>query len=300
MIEVNGLYKGYGGAAYAVKNINMKVERGTIHGLIGHNGSGKTTIIKCLTGIFPPDQGEVLIDGKQVYNNVEVKEKIGYVADTNQMFRRFSIKKMAAFYEQIIPKFSMEDFVTYTDLLDIAPEKKVNQLSKGQQMKAAFALNLARHPEVMILDEPTAGLDAMAKKDLLDSLVLAVENEDMTVVISSHHLNELEKICDTVTVIRNGEVKVEDGLDEVTGKIQKYQVVFANEAPTKLYEHKALCHISNIGSVYTVVLHYEVEGFEQEMTNLGAILVEKMPVGLEESFIYMNKNMEWEEDTGNE
>lgn len=300
MIEVKGLYKGYGDAPYVVSDINMKVERGTIHGLIGHNGSGKTTIIKCLTGIFPADQGDVLIDGESVYNNVKIKEQIGYVADTNQMFRGFSMKKMARFYEQIIPTFSMEDFVTYADSLGIAQGKKVSQLSKGQQMKAAFALNLARHPKVMILDEPTAGLDAMAKKELLDSIVLAVENEELTVLISSHHLSELEKICDNITMIRNGRVQIEDALDEVTGQIVKYQVVFSGGAPTALYEHPALCHISNVGSVYTVVLRHGVENFEKEMTEMGAALVEEMPVGLEESFIYMNKNREWEEGVRDE
>lgn len=295
MIEVNGLCKGYGGSSYVVTDIDMKVEKGTIHGLIGHNGSGKTTIIKCLTGIFPPDRGEVRIDGRSVYNNVAAKDQIGYVADTNQMFHRFSMKKMGQFYQEVFPGFSMEDFIAYAGLFGIALDKKVSQLSKGQQMKASFLLNMARHPKVMILDEPTAGLDAMAKKELLDSLVLAVEQEEMTVLISSHHLSELEKICDTVTMIRNGKVQIEDALDEVTGQIVKYQVVFSGGAPNALYEHRALCHISNIGSVYTVVLRHEVDNFEQEMLEMGAALVEAMPVGLEESFIYMNKNREWEE-----
>lgn len=300
MIEVNGLCKGYKGSSYVVSDIDMKVEKGTIHGLIGHNGSGKTTIIKCLTGIFPPDRGEVRIEGRTVYNNVAAKNEIGYVADTNQMFRNFSMKKMAHFYQEIFPGFSMEDFISYAGVFGIALDKKVGQLSKGQQMKASFILNMARHPKVMILDEPTAGLDAMAKKELLDSIVLAVENEELTVLISSHHLSELEKICDNITMIRNGRVQIEDALDEVTGQIMKYQVVFSGGAPTALYEHPALCHISNVGSVYTVVLRHDVENFEKEMTEMGAVLVEEMPVGLEESFIYMNKNREWEEGVRDE
>lgn len=291
MIEVRGLCKGYGGQ-YVVSDIDMKVERGTIHGLIGHNGSGKTTIIKCLTGIFPADEGEVLVDGQLVYNNVQVKSGIGYVADTNQMFRRFPMKKLAKFYQEVFPGFSMEDFESYSRIFNVDPHKKVLQMSKGQQMRASFVLNLARHPKVMILDEPTAGLDAMAKKELLDCLVMAVENEGMTVVISSHHLSELEKICDSVTLINQGRVQIEDALDEVTGQIAKYQIVFTDGAPTALYEHEPLCHISNVGSVYTVVLRHNEEGFAEQMAKLGATLVEEMPVGLEESFIYMNRNYE--------
>lgn len=290
MIQVKGLCKGYGTQdGYVVQDINMKVEKGTIHGLIGHNGSGKTTIIKCLAGIFPADAGEVLIDGEMVYNNVPAKSKVGYVADTNQMFRNYRMKRIAKFYQDVYSDFSMEDYKRLAHVFLVDPNKKVSQMSKGQQMRASFVLNMARHPEVMILDEPTAGLDAMAKKELLDCLVSAVENDNMTVLISSHHLSELEKVCDTITVINQGRVQIEDTIDEVTGQIVKYQLVFTSGAPSELYAREDVCHMSNVGSVYTVVLQKRDAGFEEAMKALGASLVEEMPVGLEESFIYMNK-----------
>lgn len=289
MIEVRGLYKGYGSAQdYVVKDVDMKVERGTIHGLIGHNGSGKTTIIKCLTGIFPPDKGEVLVEGKRVYNNIHTKLKIGYVADTNQMFRGYTIKKIAKFYEKVYSDFSMSDFQLLVEKFDVNTGKKVSQMSKGQQMRASFVLNMARHPEVLILDEPTSGLDAMAKKELLDCLVSAVENDNLTVIISSHHLSELENICDTITILKQGQVEIQDALEEVTSQVAKYQLVFMGGAPEELYKRSDICHLSNVGSVYTVVLRQRNDDFENEMKMLGASLVEEMPVGLEESFIYMN------------
>lgn len=291
MLQVKGLCKSYRvGAGYAVEDIDMSIQRGTIHGLIGHNGSGKTTIIKCLSGIFFPDQGEVTMEGQPVYNNNQVKERIGYVADTNQMFRSYRIKKLAKFYSQIFPGFSMEDFARYAKLFQVNEEKKVSQMSKGEQMRASFVLNMARHPELLILDEPTAGLDAMAKKELLDCLVNAVEQDDMTVLISSHQLSELEKICDTITMIRNGKMYIEDAVEEVTAQIVKYQIVFLEGAPSELYARQDVCHMSNVGSVYQVVLQRRVEDFEEQMKALGATLVEEMPVSLEESFIYMNKN----------
>ena len=290
MIDVRGLTKSYDDSGInAVQGISFHVEKGTIHGLIGHNGSGKTTIIKCLTGIFKPDAGEVLVDGKEVYDNVNSKLKIGYVADSNQMFRGYKISKLAKMYEGMFPDFSMEDFHLLNNLFQINLEKKVTQLSKGQQMRVSFMLNMARNPEVMILDEPTSGLDAMAKKDLLDTLVSAVENNNMTVLISSHHLGELEKICDSITVISHGRVQVDDEIDEVKQQISKYQVVFPEGAPEALYQRDDIVHMSNVGSVYTVVLPNTTVDFEEDMKNAGAVLAEQMPVGLEESFIYMNK-----------
>lgn len=289
MIEINGLYKSYTDEEEVVKDIHMKVEKGTIHGLIGHNGSGKTTIIKCVTGIYPPDRGEVLLEGEPVYENVKVKEKIGYVADSNQMFSNYKVQQLVKMYENIFEKFSREDFQALNRIFQVPLYHRISHLSKGQQMRTAFMLNLARNPEVMVLDEPTSGLDAMAKKELLDLLVTTVENREMTVLISSHHLSELEKICDNVTVIKNGRVYIDDELESVKNQIIKYQVVFTQGAPKELYERTDLLHLSNVGSVYTVVVPAEKEDFEQQMKQIGAVVVEEMPVGLEESFVYMNK-----------
>ena len=129
MIEVKGLYKGYEtDGNHVVKDMNMKVEKGTIHGLIGHNGCGKTTMIKCLNGIFKPDRGVVLIDGEPVYNNPSVKEKIGYVADSNQFFPGYKIEKLVKFFEGVYPKFSREDFNRLNQIFGLNTKKKVKQL----------------------------------------------------------------------------------------------------------------------------------------------------------------------------
>lgn len=290
MLEVKGLCKGYGTQKkYSVENINLCVEKGKIHGLIGHNGSGKTTIIKCLTGIYKPDAGTVTVDGESVYDNPAVKEKIGYVADANQMFENYKVRQLIELYSGLYPNFSKDDFNRLNRIFCVSTGKRISQLSKGQQMRVSFMLNMARNPEVLILDEPTSGLDAMAKKDLLDLLVTNVENNDMTVLISSHHLSELEKICDDVTVIRDGHIYMQDELEEVTAKMAKYQIVFPEGAPKELYRRSDICHLSNVGSVYTAILPSESVDFEREMKELGAVVVEQMVMGLEESFIYMNR-----------
>ena len=290
MIEVSKLVKGYAGSGTVVHGVDLHVEKGTIHGLIGHNGSGKTTIIKCLTGIFPPDEGEVKVAGQTVYDNPEVKGKIGYVSDGSSILGPgYKIQRLVEMYDHIFPNFSKEEFYLLNKMFQINANKRVSQLSKGQQMRVSFMLNMARRPEVLILDEPTSGLDAMAKKDLLDTLVSAVEHDEMTVLISSHHLEQLEKICDAVTVISHGRVDIEDELDEVTGQIMKYQVVFPEGAPKGLYERKEICDISNVGSVYTIVVPRSAASFEEDMRRDGAVVVEPLQVGLEESFVYMNR-----------
>ncbi len=190
------------------------------------------------------------------------------------------------------PDFSEDEFDKLNGIFRVDEKKKIGQLSKGQQMRVSFMLNMARRPKVMILDEPTSGLDAMAKKDMLDILVSAVENDEMTVLISSHHLSELEKICDSVTILGHGEVMMDADLEEVTSQIAKYQVVFPEGAPARLYHWEPMYHMSNMGSVYTVVLPRASEEFEAAMCKEGAVVVEQMTLGLEESFIYMNHDDE--------
>lgn len=293
MIEVKNLCKGYQEKGnYVIKDISFRVKKGSIHGLIGHNGSGKTTIIKCLTGIYQPDQGEVLVEGFPVYDNPKVKDRIGYVADSNQMFSHYRIKELVKFYDRMFPGFQEEDFRALNRIFEVNPQKRIRQLSKGQQMRVSFMLNMARNPEVLIMDEPTSGLDAMAKKDLLDLLVTSVENREMTVLISSHHLSELEKICDSVTMIAQGKVQADNEIEEVTNLIAKYQVVFPQGAPSDLYQREDILDISNVGSVYTVILSGSSAEFEAAMREKGAVVVESMAVGLEESFVYMNRKRE--------
>ena len=290
MIEVKNLYKSYGNKYNPVlKGFSMKVEKGTIHGVIGHNGSGKTTLIKCLTGIYAPDSGEILIGGQKVFDNSIIKEKIAYVADSNQYFIGYKVKELVKFYQKIYPTFSQDDYWYLNKIFEVDPTKRIRQLSKGQQMRVSFMLNMAINPEVMILDEPTSGLDAMAKRDLLDLLVSTVENNQTTVVISSHHLGELEKICDTMTMIDHGTVKYQDELETVKNVICKYQVVFPKGAPKELFEQPGILNLSNVGSVYTIITEKNDNPYEEKWKNLGAILVEPMEVELEEMFVYMNR-----------
>lgn len=290
MIEVKNLYKGYGNKKNPVlRDINMRVEKGTIHGLIGHNGSGKTTLIKCLNGIYEPDAGEVLFDGEKVFDNANVKAQIGYVADSNQFFTGYRISELVAFYAKMYPSFSIEDFEALNRIFNVDVRNRIRNLSKGQQMRVSFMLNMAINPELMILDEPTSGLDAIAKHDLLDILVSQVENKGTTIIISSHHLSELEKICDTVTILRNGQVDVDDAIEEVKQRIEKYQVVFPKGAPDTFYQLDNVLQVTNIGSVYTAIVNKSDENFTEVAGRLGAILVEPMPVDLEEVFVQMNR-----------
>lgn len=227
MLEVKHVTKSYiKGGTPAIEDISFQVEPGKIHGLIGPNGSGKTTLIKCITGILSIDEGEILLDGEKIYDNPKAKEKIGYVADNCNFFLNYKGKDMIKFYQGMYGKFEEEEFHKLNEMFKIPLTRRVGHLSKGQKMRLSFMLNMAMKPELLVMDEPTSGLDAMAKADLLEQVIAKVDYDETAVIISTHHLYELEKICDTVTMMNIGGIQYQGELDEVKDNIRKYQVVF--------------------------------------------------------------------------
>lgn len=294
MIELKSVTKSYDrGMKPVVEDISFSVEPGKIHGLIGPNGSGKTTLIKCMTGIFTTDSGEILVDGEPVYDNPPVKKRIGYVADNCNYFPKYRVMDMVKFYAGMYEKFDREEFEKLNELFEIPMKRRIGHLSKGQKMRTSFMLNMAMNPDILILDEPTSGLDAIAKEDLLNQIVTKVEYGELAVVISSHHLHELERICDTVTMLGTVGVNYQGNLEEAKAQIGKFQVVFKNGVPEGVLSDRRILNYSNIGSVYTFLWRDDGEGSTEEaeafFAESGADLVEKTEISLEELFIYSNK-----------
>ncbi|WP_333638135.1 ABC transporter ATP-binding protein [Tissierella praeacuta] len=291
MIEVIGVNKVFNGFK-ALDNVNMSIKKGTIHGIIGENGAGKTTLLQMLSGVYQVEEGKILIDGEEVYDNRKVKEKIGYVADRNQYFKDYKIKELLDFYSGIYKDFSTDDFYNYNEIFNLKLDKKVRQLSKGMQMRLALMLNLSINPEVLILDEPTSGLDAIIKKDLLDILINQVHEKENTVVISSHHIGELEKICDKVTILHKGKVKYQSNIDEIKESVKKLQVIFKKDVEKELEKIDSIINIEKIGSVYYLIIDNYGEEILSDLNNLGAELIENVGISLEEIFIYTNKKID--------
>ncbi len=308
MIEVKNVSKKFDDKGkMIIDDLSFTVRKGTIHGLVGPNGSGKTTLIKCMAGIYKTTMGEVLIGGESVYDNPTAKQRIGYVADTNIFFEEYTVKKMVKFFKGTYEKFDESEFEALNKVFKLPLNTRVGHLSKGQKMRLSFILNMAINPDVLILDEPTSGLDAIAKKELLDILVARVEGNELTVIISSHNLNDIERICDTLTMFDKKDNAVFDTVDKIKGVIGKYQVIFKDNKGASVMSDPRILHYSTLGSVYTViwkcseaqVMATNSDSYNEEddecikyFEGCGADLVEKIDISLEESFIYANKESE--------
>lgn len=286
ILTVQDLVKSYD--KRVLNGVQMTVERGSIHGLIGQNGAGKTTLMKCIMGIYEPESGMVCYQGKPIYENAEVKAHIGYVADQCVYFPKYRLKDILKIYQTLYQGFSMEKFQEVNALINLDIKKKrVQELSKGQKMIFALALNIAAGVELMIMDEATSGIDAIIKKKIYDFLIHEVEQSELTVLLSSHHLQELGNLCDRISVLKNGRISGEDTVDEIIDKVQKVNFIFPDGAPEGFLQEKKLVSYSNVGSIYTVLFsELEDKELEQFVEKYQPQQIEILQTTLEEMFVY--------------
>lgn len=282
MIEIKGLSKVFGNKI-ALSNISINFKKGGLHGLVGINGSGKSTLLKSICGVFKGDAGEILINSKPVYDNVDVKQTIAYIEDENDFFNSYRLKDIIKFYKLTYPNFSDEMFKTLNNLFKIPLNSRIRSLSKGQKMRVSIMMGLSIKPDVLILDEPTNGLDPIIRKEFLRVLADYVYENNATAVIASHNLTELERMCDSITLLDNGELKYSLSLDDLKQKMRKIQVIFKGEVEIN---HPSIVNIEKIGRVYYIVTNNYDKSIVKYIELLGAEFIEEVNMSLEDMFIY--------------
>lgn len=278
------------GTKEVIKNISFNCDKGRIVGLIGPNGAGKTTLIKCLTGIYKINSGEILYDEEGVFNNSKVKEKIGYVQDENTFFSNFKIKDIRKYYKLAYKNFNEEKFERIRKLFEIPLDKRLFQLSKGMKMRVSILCALSINAKYLILDEPTSGLDVIFKKKFFSILKEEVKNNDIIAILSSHHLNELQSICDDIVIINNGVNLYSGSIRELSKNVKKIQVAF--DRP--IYEEDFLgfneiFSLTKVGRVFTIITKEYNKLFIDKLNKLNPIFIEQIDLTLEDMFIYQIK-----------
>lgn len=286
MIQVNNLRKSFDGFL-ALDGVNMHVKKGAIYGLVGPNGAGKSTLIRHITGVYRPDEGEVLIDGENVFENRNVKSKFSYIPDELFYFMQADTLEMKRFYQGIYPNFDEKLFYRMQEFFPtIDVKRNIRRLSKGMQKQVAFWLAICCKPELLILDEPVDGLDPVMRRQIWSIIMAEVAEKKMTVLVSSHNLRELEDVCDHVGIMHAGKIMIERSLSELQGSVCKIQVACQNGMP-KLPDNFEVLHMSNTGRVYTLIVKGNPEDAKRALYEEGSpTIVDALPLTLEEIFIY--------------
>lgn len=285
MIKVKNVCKTFGDIK-ALDNLNMNVPKGSIYGLVGPNGSGKTTIINHLVGSYKEDSGSIMMNGENVYENNELKNKIGYIQDDLYYFNQYKIIDMAKFYSTIYSKFDFNKFDKMQKIFGIESKRKIKTLSKGMKKQVAFWLILSCNPEVIILDEPLDGLDPIMRRKVLKLLISEVEKREVTVLVSSHNLRELEDVCDTVGFMEKGKMILEKRLDQMQADIHKVQLSLKEGTEIKVSKNIKIKAKEEVGRVIKLIIKGKKEDVINEIEKLNPLFVDLLPLTLEEIFIY--------------
>lgn len=285
MIKINNLTKTFD-KKMSLNNIDLKINKGSIVGLIGANGAGKSTLLRTIMGIYDADKGEVLIDNENIHLNPLIKEKIGYVADKNDYFNKFKVNHILKHYELTYKNFSYDKFNKLNEIFDVPLYSMLSKLSKGTITKVFFMLALSINPEILILDEPTSGLDPMAKRKFLKLLLSEVYEKNITVIISSHNLNDLEAICDHIAFIEKGEIVENNSLENLKHSMKKLQVIFKNQAPENFEKWDEFISVEKIGKSYNVVTSNYNENLTKKLKENDALFIEELDLSLEDMLIY--------------
>lgn len=285
MIRVRGVVKSFDGFK-ALDGLDINVKKGSVYGLVGPNGAGKTTIIKHLTGVYRQNCGTVEIDGQAVFENNEIKKRLIYISDDLYFFPGYSIKDMAAYYKGIYPNWNDERFKELKGVFKIDPSRSVRRLSKGMQKQVAFWLGLCAMPDIMILDEPVDGLDPVMRKNVWSLMLADVASRDMTVLVSSHNLRELEDVCDHVGIMHKGKIAIEKALDEVKGNIHKVQTAFKGGMPEEIEKGIDILKHEKLGSVDMLIVRGEYSEIADKIKAYSPLILDVIPLTLEEIFIY--------------
>lgn len=285
MIQGNDICKNFDGIQ-ALDHTNFHVPKGAVYGLVGPNGAGKSTLLRHVTGILRPNSGEILIDGEPVFENPSAKGKMAFIPDDVFYFRQADLKDMKKYYQGIYPNFDGELFDKLTECFPALDKKRnIRRMSKGMQKQAAFLLAVSCKPQVLVLDEPVDGLDPVMRRQIWKILLDAVSEEQMTVMVSSHNLRELEDVCDHVGIMHKGKVILERSLSDLQGGVSKVQVAFDGEMPDISHRFEVL-NQTELGKVHTLIVRGEQEEIAGLLETYHPLLMDIIPLTLEEIFIY--------------
>lgn len=283
MIELSHVTKTFGGKK-ALDELSLRVPQGAVYGLIGSNGAGKSTAIRHLTGIYRPDAGTVTIGGLPVYENPEIKSRIGYIPDDLGVLGGGTIRELAAFYRAMYPRFDAARFDALREVFCLDERTPLRRFSKGMQKHAAFWLTLCIRPDYLVLDEPVDGLDPVMRRQVWNLVLADVAENGTTVLISSHNLRELEDVCDHVGIMNGGKVLLEHPLAELQANIVKVFVALPDEA--QLPEGLDILHRSAQGHLHTLIVHGDAAEVMNRLSTAQPQYLDVVPLTLEEIFIY--------------
>ena len=288
MISIEKLEKKFGDKL-ALNGLDCTIPEGSIYGLVGSNGSGKSTLLRTLSGVYKADGGRVLIDGEDVFDNPVIKDNCYFISDYPFFYSSDTLAKLAEYNKLVYSHWDYKRFYELCDYFKLDTNAKIINMSKGMQRQVAIIVAFATNPKYMFLDEIFDGLDPVIRMKFKKLIIDAVTDRNMTFIIASHNLREIDDVCNGIIMIHSGELVTKGDSDYMKDKFHKIQIAIPENVSGKqceeLFEKLDVQVINHIGSYYLLMIQGNIEEIENQLNTLNPVFMEIVNATLEEVFI---------------
>ncbi|MHC4950916.1 MAG: ABC transporter ATP-binding protein [Planctomycetota bacterium] len=286
IIQTRQLTKYYG-KTLALDHLDLQVPRGCIYGFLGRNGSGKTTAIKLMLGLLRPTTGSASVLGCDSQSlTPETRGQIGYVTEGHRLYRWMKIGALEKFQKAFFPdRWNSGLFDEMLGFFDLSKKQKIKSLSNGQRAQVSLALTMAPDPDVMIMDDPTLGLDVVIRRQFLEGMIHLIQKKGKTILFSSHILGDVERVADRIAVIEQGVLRADCTLDEFRQKIRKVHFVFEDHIPETIDIPGLLHKRQNHNHMELTLVGTTDAQIQQAVETAGAKEYKMVELNLEDQFI---------------
>ncbi|HEX4403916.1 MAG TPA: ABC transporter ATP-binding protein [Polyangia bacterium] len=283
-VELEGVTKFFRDVP-ALRGLDLKVPRGCVLGLLGRNGAGKSTALRCMAGVERPDAGTVRVLGLDPLRfDVAARRRVGYLAETGVPFPAARVSRLIALCAPLYPRWNDALQDELLRRFGISPRARLKELSLGQQRAVGLLLAICPEPELLILDEPAANLDTVVRREFLETIIGLVGDGDRTVIFSSHILSDVERVADRIAVVHRGALRLEGALDDIKDAARRVRLTFAGEPPAEIALPGLVALRRRGRELLATLIGYDEAETARVAAALGAH-VEAQRLGLEELFI---------------
>ncbi len=287
IIETTQLTKSFK-SKQALSGLDLRVPAGSIFGFLGRNGAGKTTTIKTLMGLLRSDSGTAQVFGIPVADAdraIKIRRRIGFVTEDKELYPYMTVEQIIAFTRPFFPKWRTDLERRYLDMFKLPGKCKIPALSKGMRSKLMLLLAISRGADLLILDEPTDGLDPAATEDLLRELVAVAASSEITMFFSSHQLAEVDRIADHIGIIDDGKMVVTGALDDMKASYKRLNIILAEATTPPERWPEGIESIHQQGRVLSILASHNSDAIAAEAQSIPGATVERFPVTLNEIFL---------------
>jgi ABC-2 type transport system ATP-binding protein len=284
VVEIHRLTRRFGSTT-ALDDVSLTIPRGGVFGLIGENGAGKTTLIKHILGMFKAQAGSVCVFGLDpVQNPVGTLGRIGYLSEDRDLPDWMRVGELMHYTQAFFPTWDEAFAEELREMFDLGVNAKIKTLSRGQRARAGLLAALAHRPELLVLDEPSSGLDPIVRRDILGAIIRTIADEGRTVLFSSHLLDEVERVADRVAMIHQGRIRLTATMDEIKETHRRVTLRFSEpvDRPPMLV---GMISYSGQGAEWTYVCNGETQQLRRAAEAMGATMVDDAALSLDEIFV---------------